>query len=442
MKSAAISFLAASVVLAGCAHGGPPGGMMGGFSFPVSAAPLTRGDIVQTFSVTGSVNPLLSASLSSVVSGTVMAVNAQIGEHVSKGELLVQIDDSTLQAQLQQNEAALEASRAKLAQTSANDSGNSSSMDAGLASAEVAAATARANLVRNRALFRQGFVSQSALDDATQQAAAADAALRAAQVAAQNAQLDPNGTSAGMSDVRNARAAVDQSAAAVNLIEAQIAQTEVRAPFDGVVTARDVDPGTLASPGTTLMEVDQLDLVYVNAGISGDALQSVHVGTPATVSIATIAGRTWTGKVQYLNLASEPGTLTYLARISIPNPDLTLRGGMVASVAFEQARKSGVILAPRAAVYQTDTGYAMYIIGPCQPPPGAPAPPAGAAPKGAPKMQCAALLPVETGLENDQVIEVSGEGLKPGIQAILNHPVTLQPGMPVQAIPAQNRPHA
>jgi multidrug efflux pump subunit AcrA (membrane-fusion protein) len=88
---------------------------------------------------------------------------------------------------------------------------------------------------------------------------------------------------------------------------------------------------------------------------------------------------------------------------------------MVANVAFEQAHKAGVILAPRAAVFQTDTGFSMFIVD------------AGKSKS----------VPVEVGLQNDQLMEVTGPGLKPGVQAILNHAATLQPGMPVMVIPAQ-----
>lgn len=421
MKTAIFGVLAASLAAAACGHqGGPPGGMQGGggFSLPVSAAPITRGTIAQTFSVTGNVTPLLSASLSSVVSGNVLQVAAQIGQRVTKDELLVKIDDSPLQAQLQSAQAGLESAQAKLAQTRASSSGDVSSTNAALESARAANQTAQHTLQRDQTLLKEGFVSQSDVDQAWANAQAAQAQLRSAEVAAQNAALNPHSSSAARANLQNAQAEVDVAQAQVALIESQIGQTNVRAPFDGVVVARDVDPGSLAAPGTTLMEVSQIEPVYVDAGVSGQDLSFVHVGTPAAVTVGTIPNRSWQGSVAYLNSSAMPGTLTYMARIPIANSDLALRGGMVASVAFEQSRRSNVLLAPRAAVYQTDAGFSMFIID------------AGKA----------KTIPVEVGIENDQQMEVSGPGLKPGVQAILNHAATLQPGMPVQVIPAQSRP--
>ena len=391
-----------SLALSACAQRqAPPGGGAGGFAMPVAAAPLKRGAIAEYFQVTGTVVPLQAASLSSVASGAVLSVGAQIGERVHRGELLVQIDDSTLRAQ--QAQAA-----ANLSQVSANTQGGAATAQANLASAKVADDTAQANLHRNQQLFHEGYVSKSALEQAQGQASAADAAYRDAFVAAQNASLRSGGNSAAVAAMKNAEAAV-------SALNAQLAQTSVRAPFDGVVTARKVDPGSLATPGTVLVEVAQLDRVFVDVGISGANLASVHVGTPANVTIAGLGNRTWHGNVEYLNLAAAPETLIYRARIPLSNPDLALRGGMIATVAFQSAGKTAVLLAPRAAVFQTDTGYSMFVIDSGK----------------------AKAVAVDVGIQNDQQAEVSGPGLKPGVQAILNHSVLLQPGMPVQMMPAK-----
>lgn len=384
-----------------CGHrGGPPGGGMpqGGFAMPVSAAPLTIGTIADSFTVTSTVTPLQHAQLSSVVSGNVLFVGPQIGERVHKGELLVKIDDRTTRAQLAQ-------ASTRMAQIHATNAGGSTTAQANLTSAKVGYDTAKANLARNQQLFNQGYVSKQALDQIRQATAAAQAVYNAALATAQNANLQGD-NSAAVAEYKNAQAMVQQ-------FEVQLEQTNVSAPFDGVVTARNVDPGTLASPGTVLMEVAQLDPVFIDAGISGADLQNVRVGKPVTVTVDSIPGRVWHAQVAYLSLASVTGTLTYPARVRVANPDLALRGGMVANVAIERTRKTGVLLAPRAAVYQTDAGYAMFII----------------------DQGKAKTIPVEVGLENDQQAQVNGQGIKPGVMAILNHSVTLQPGTPVQVMP-------
>jgi HlyD family secretion protein len=402
--------LSAAIIISsgatGCGQrrGGPPGGgQQGGFAFPVAAAPITRGTIADYGTVTSSVEPKLYANLSSVASGTVLSVGAQIGDRVSKGQLLVEIDDSTLRAQ--QSQAA-----ANLAQVRATTGGGVTTAQANLHSAQVSYLTALANLRRSQELYSQGYVAKAALDSAHDQAASAEAAYRAAQVTAQNASL--------RSDDSAAVAALANAEAALNAVSAQVAQTQVRAPFDGVVTARNVDPGSLAAPGTTLMEVSQLGTVYVNAGIAGEDLKYVHQGTPVIVTVEQVPGRTWHGTIAYFNLSANPGTLVYQARIPLANPDLVLRGGMIATVQYARTRHAGALLAPRASVYQTPAGYSMFVID------------AGKAKE----------VPVEVGIQNDQQAEVTGAGLKPGMLAILNHSALLQPGTPVQTLPPMPPP--
>jgi hypothetical protein len=126
----------------------------------------------------------------------------------------------------------------------------------------------------------------------------------------------------------------------------------------------------------------------------------------------------WHAVITYLNQSSLPGTLTYQARAKVANPDIVLRGGMVVNVSIDRQRKHGVLLAPRGAVFQTDAGYAMFVI----------------------DQGKAKFVPIDMGFNNDQQAEVSGEGLKPGVMAIINHSVFLQPGSPVMVMPPGGGP--
>jgi hypothetical protein len=91
---------------------------------------------------------------------------------------------------------------------------------------------------------------------------------------------------------------------------------------------------------------------------------------------------------------------------------------MVVNVTIDRQHRHGVLLAPRGAVFQTDAGYAMFVI----------------------DNGTAKLVPVEMGFNNDQQAEVSGQGLKPGVMAIINHSVFLQPGAPVLVVPPGGGP--
>lgn len=418
----AFALLAAALVAglagAGCAKkaagGGPasagPGG--GPQAIAVAAATVRRGDITSTFALTGNVVPAQQANLTSVISGAVRSVAVQIGEHVRAGELIVQIDDSTLQAQLQQDEAQLASAQSHLTQTRANDVGNSATANANLSSAKITYEMAAANLRRNQQLLAQGYVSQSAFDQAQQQFSQAQAQYQAAQVQAQNANLGSRTTSAGQADIKAAQAAVAQAQAQVNFVQAQIAQSAITSPFDGVVTQRNVDPGSLAAPSQTLVQVSQVDPIFVNVGIPDEDLQYVSVGRAARVVVDTLPGRSWTGKIQFLNAGASQGTLSYLARIAIPNSDLLLKSGMVANVTFVQANRTGVLIAPRVAIAQTPTGNAVYIA----------------------QDKKAKMVPVKVGVETQNDAEISGPGIAQGTQVITQRPDSLQDGSPINIV--------
>jgi RND family efflux transporter MFP subunit len=406
---------AAIAIVAGCggkgasskADAGPP-------PVPVSAAPIRQGAIESTYSLTGSIIAGQQANLSSVISGQVRAVNAQIGDRVSKGQLLVQIDDATLRATLAQNEAALAAAQARLRSTVANNTGNASTTEAGLTSAQVAYDAAASNLKRTQSLFKQGFVSQSAIDLASSQYAAAQSALRTAQVTAQNANMSNGSASSAQSDIAGLRASAAQDAAAVEFTLTQIDQAAVTAPFDGVVTLRSVDPGSLASPGTPLVQVSAMDPAFVAVGIPDSDLGSVSTGTAATVTLDSMPGRSWTGTVANLNAATNAGTLSYLARIAIPNPQLALKAGMVANVAFVAARHDRALIVPRTAIAATQDGSAVYFVDHGK----------------------AKLVAVKVGLQTQDQAEISGAGIVAGKTVITQRPDSLQDGSPVQVVTA------
>ena len=408
--------LVAGLSSVGCAkkaQGGPaPGTATKKQAIPVATMPVRLGDISSRFTLTGTVTPRQQANLSAVASGQVLTVNAQIGDRVGAGQLVVKIDDATLRAQLQQDEAALASAKARLAQTRANSSGNAATTTASLQSAKVAFDTANANLRRNKELFAQGYVSQSAVDQAQQQLMVAWAQLRAAQVSAQNADLSAGGGTAALADIRAAEAAVAQAQAARQFHETQISQTYVRAPFDGVVTARNVDPGTLSEPGMTLVQVSQLDPTYVNVGIPDADLTYVRSGTTVDIRVDSLPGRRWRARIEHLNAATSQGTLSYLARIAVPNGDLALKGGMVANVDFVKAVHRNVMIVPRTAVFTTERGDAVFVSDDGK----------------------AKVVAVRRGIESEAEVEVQSAELHSGRQVLTQRPDSLQPGALIEVV--------
>jgi len=412
-RLAAPAALAAALAFAGCAKQDSGAASAGQpQALPVTAVAVRAGSLTSTFSLTGTIVPARQANLASVESGTIRAVNVQIGDRVSAGQLLVQIDDSTLQAELAQDQGSLAQARARLRQTTASDQGTALTTNSGLRSAQVAFDAATADSRRNEQLFKQGYISQQAVDKSRSDYAAAQAAYQAAQVAAANASMSGPNTSAAQADVASMAAAVRADEAAVQTVETQIAQAAVTAPFDSIVTERNVDPGSLASPGTQLVQVSEMDPVYLNVGIPDSDLQYVSVGSQARMTVDAVPGRLFTGKVNNLNAAAGQGTLTYLARIAIPNADLALKAGMVGNVTFVSGRTSGALIVPRGAIVSTDNGNFVYTV----------------------ENGKARLRSVSLGLQTQTESQIRGAGIKEGTVVITQRPDALQGGSPVKVV--------
>jgi HlyD family secretion protein len=401
---------------AGCAKHGAVPQPSPSPALAVTVATARRGSVAEHVELTGIVAAKAQANLQSVLTGEVMEVDALVGDRVAQGEVLVRIDDSTVRAQLQQNIGSLNAARAHLAQVQSGDIGASGSADANLASAQVAYQTALANYQRNKQLLTQGFVSQSEVEQAAQAAASAQAQLRSAQITAQNAKLGAGSSSAAQAEVRNAAAAVEEAQGAVELSQAQLAQTVIRAPYSGVLTQRSVDPGTLAAPGTPLVQVSELDPVYVNVNIPEENLPYIHAGTPVEITVDTLPGQVWNAQVDAVNSATSAGTLSYLARIVLSNPELSLKAGMVANASFVKSQHDDVVIVPRAAVFEGESGDEVYVL---------------AKASGCKCDGIAKAIAVRRGLQTDTETEIDGSGISPGMTIIVQRPDTLKEGSPV-----------
>jgi multidrug efflux pump subunit AcrA (membrane-fusion protein) len=220
----------------------------------------------------------------------------------------------------------------------------------------------------------------------------------------------------------------------VKLLQTEIMQTSLFAPFNGVITSRLVDPGSFAGPNQGILQISQVDTVYVNINVPDDNLRWVRKGTTVTFTSSSAPGRTWTGSVFDVNATPTNGTLSYRARLVMSNPDNALRGGMLVNANVIEQEHRNTIVVPKTALVQTPGGNAVYTVVPLPPPPGATGsggPPAGGTKPGAPagpqmEFAQAKLVPVTVGLQTDLSAEVLSPDIKSGTMVITTRPDSLQ----------------
>lgn len=412
-------------LLTGCAKGGQQ--QKGPPPLAVDVGKAARQDIATYLSLDGQIAPLQESILSLPQSGTVVAVYVTEGQRVSQGEVLAKLDDSTLQAQLSSAVAAVAQAEAQLRGSSLTEPMTVQQVSGAVVGAQQTLVQAQNSLIAaqagydaaktqfesNKQLAAQGYLAKVTLDQsrsayvsAEQQLNSARASVQQAQSSLATAKRNTAQTGVQQQDVKLKEAALASAEANVKLLQAEISQTTLSAPFNGVVTQRLLDPGALASPNQPIARVSQIDTVYVNANVPDDSLPYVRRGTPVSFTSPSLPGRTFDAAVFDVNATPTTGTLSYRARLRVPNPTNEMRGGMLVSVRVRKEYHKDAIVVPRTAVFTTDNGSSVFTVDDGK----------------------AKAIPVQVGLQTDTLAEVRGPGIGPGTTVITTRPDALQNG--------------
>ena len=310
-------------------------------------------------------------------SGYVRRWLVDIGDRVKKGQLLIQLDTPELDKQLAQARASLSQTIAALAQAQSNR--------------ELAEITAR----REANLFAKMLISAQENDQAQTQAAVWKANVNAAKA-----------------NVAAQRANVGQLAQLVSF-------GKVYAPYDGTITRRLVDVGTLVNAGAgtnaaALFEIVSTDPMQAYVDVPQVFAPSVRVGSEAKIAVRNYRGRVFTGKVTRTAGALDPASRTLRTEIDLPNPKGELFAGMYVDVSLDVAVTHQVVRVPSSAIIADSRGVHVAVV------------------DGSGKVH---LVAVTTGLDNGSTIELVA-GLSGGEQVISAPPGGVTDGMQVQPVSA------
>ena len=259
-----------------------------------------QGDISQTVSANGTINPVTLVSVGTQVSGTVKKLYVDFNSKVEKGQILLELDAALLSAQQKQSSASMR-------------------------SAEASLELATANEARMRSLYAQEYVSRQELDTAVQAKRAAEAQLQLTQ-------------------------------ATVEKDRANLAYSVIRSPVSGVVVDRSVDVGqtvaaSLQTP--TLFKIAQdLSRMQIDANFAEADIGNIRVGQAVRFTVDAFPNRNFKGVVKLirLNPTTQQNVVTYDVVINVDNPEQILLPGMTAYVTIAVAERKDVLLVPNAAL--------------------------------------------------------------------------------------------
>jgi HlyD family secretion protein len=381
-------------------------------------APVVRGDLVQTVSATGTVNPQNTVNVGTQVSGTISEVDVDYNSKVKKGQVLARLDPTVLQAALDSAKAQLAQSQAQAAAAANNAAGASIGIRTANAAATAAAANARAALAsaqssnqaiasadslvtkaqsalqvvqltvtRDAGLLGQGYIAQAQADADRANLVAAQSAVQTAQVSAQQARSQAaastaqaqasaaqNGSqndaiqaarvqAAGSADTAQASAAaIGIQAANVQNAETNLSHSVIVSPVDGTVIARDVSVGTTVAASLqtpTLFAIAQnLGKMEVDLAVGEPDIGSVKTGETVDFTVLAYPSRTFHGLVSQVrkNPVVTSNVVTYTAVVLVNNGDQALLPGMTANATIGVQRAANAFVVPLAALSYAPAG--------------------------------------------------------------------------------------
>jgi len=331
--------------------------MSKGDPVPVRAANATRTTIRSVVSTNGKVEPVDNFESHAPVGTTVKRLLVKEGEHVKKGQLLVQMDDADARSAAARALAQIRAADADL--SAVQTGGNREEMltlEAQLAKAQSEQATAQRNLDALQRLQKDGAASSGEVATAENQLQRANADLNLVESKKKQRYSTP--------EVARVEAQKSEAQAEYAAAEDTLAQLNVRAPFDGVVYSLPVLQGGYLNPGDLVLQEANLSKVRVRAFVDEPDLGRLAPGNPVEVTWDALPGRTWQGAVGTtpavikLHGTRNVGETTLV----IDNHDFKLLPNVNVGVTIVTAQHADVLTVPREAVHQEDHKTYVYQI--------------------------------------------------------------------------------
>lgn len=287
----------------------------------VEIATVVRADLSPGVYGIGTVEAQHAYAVGPIQAGRVLRVLVDQGDPVKAGQLLAEIDPVDL---LQRAEAA--------ASSAARTRQNARTAQAQVVEAESRARLAQANHERYKSLFQQNFVAKEMVDSRRHEAAAADAALAAARASASGAQRD-------ISRAESELQAINQLRNSLKLVS----------PIDGVVLAREGEPGTTVVAGQAVLRLVDPAHLWVRARVDQARAQGVQVGQSADIVLRSTPGASMPGKVVRIDLQSDAVTEERIINVAFEVAPDRLYLGELAEVLIHQSGARNVLMVPRAA---------------------------------------------------------------------------------------------
>ncbi|MDD3268590.1 MAG: efflux RND transporter periplasmic adaptor subunit [Syntrophomonadaceae bacterium] len=272
-----------------------------------SGVRVENGILQSQTAINGKLEAVQNASVVSKVSGKVQAVNVDVGSVVKQGQVLMNLEADDLEANIQLAQAALD-------------------------TAQIAYELATKNYERGKVLIASAALSQASFDDNY------DGPYRKMEAA-----------------LRSAQASLEKAHIAYH-------DTFIRAPFSGVITTKNINPGEIVLPQVPVITMVNIDQVLVKLGVGESQINQLKTGQTAEVMVAAAAKQTFTGTISAISPAADLQTKAYTVKIQVDNPRHVLKPGMFAEVKINTQPEPGLLLPKTALIDKAGDSCSVFAV--------------------------------------------------------------------------------
>ncbi|MBI3538133.1 MAG: efflux RND transporter periplasmic adaptor subunit [Chloroflexi bacterium] len=353
-------------------------------------ATVTRGTLVATVNAAGNISAPKSASLAFQSAGRVAKVNVAVGDSVKTGQVLLELDLTDLNLSLKNSQASLSSSQANFDSAKSKNAQNPNQLIVAKSQLDKAAITLQKAQGDYNAIAWRGDVGM------TSQAAA----LQTATIDYQSALANFNQTAATINDtaLRQAQASLDQAQVSVDQAVRNIEKAKIIAPFDGIVSAVNLNVNDTAGTNAAAAAIVDLSSLQVRVTLSEVDIAKIKTGQTAQMTVDALSGKTYNAQVQTVSPVGTvtQGVVNYPVTLVVNNVDGAIKPGMTANLAIVVERRENVLIIPNRAVRTQGNSKTVTVLF-----------------KGE-----QISVPIGTGLSNDSFVEVTN-GLNEGDTVII-----------------------
>ncbi len=292
----------------------------GGRTVSVWLSKVVLGEVNEELTLTGALKAKELVDINPKGQGRLEKLYFQVGDRVTQGDLIAELEDDELQQRVIRAEAAIAVSAASVQQREAELS------------------NVRANLNRSEQLFSEGLLSPQEHEQQKTSLAMVEA------------------------QVQLAKAQKQQSEAELRELTIQLEQTKVYAPLSGDVSLRYVDQGALANPNSPIIQVVNLATMVIQGNVPERDVGKLRIGNAADVSVDAIPDKVFHGVIARIAPVLDPATRSALIEIDILNPERTLKAEMFARIQLDLGTMREATLIPRDGLVYRGQQSGVYVV--------------------------------------------------------------------------------